>query len=200
MTKLARKSVFIVLIVIFSVSAVFADPVFKDTSVNIPVKYKAGSNKHKATFILSTTDVNAPMPEGSSNRKKTVIMHGSGDVDFGEMVFTKPDAFMYSIDRKEKGKNIDSTHYDVFVAVLFDMKKVLVIKKEGSKHKPDKILYKDKKKSKAPGPKTGDVRTMIPYILCFMMLLAAMLLIISSKRNYDKPFKELLKIARKRQE
>jgi hypothetical protein len=135
------------------------------------------------------------MPEDSTERSKIVVMKKGGAVDFGSITFQRPDAFMYSIDRKEQSPDIDATHYDVFVAVLANGQKVLVIKKEGQKKKTDKICYKDRKLATTFGisPKTGDFIRMLPYLVTLFMALIAGGLLVIIKRDWDNEFNRLLK-------
>ena len=56
------------------------------------------------TFEFTMTGAEgAPMPEGSANGAKTVALQGAGSVEFGDITFTKPGTYTYTVAETKGG-------------------------------------------------------------------------------------------------
>jgi hypothetical protein len=85
------------------------------------------------------------MPPGSIGTTKTMTVRGSGDVDFGPILFCEPGAYYYTITRKgelSNGPEIDKSKYRVMIAMLSDGESEMVIWDETGA-KVEKIIYTD---------------------------------------------------------
>lgn len=71
------------------------------------------------TFILAAQD-DAPLPAGSSNGRKTVIITGANERDFGKIIFTRAGTYTYFITEikgNAEGYAYDESAYTLTVAV-----------------------------------------------------------------------------------
>lgn len=89
---------------VFFVSNKYVVPI---TSVDPPIQKKiTGDRPAEAaefTFIMTAKNENTPMPEGSHDGVKTVTLKGAGSTEFGEIVFTEPGTYSYTIGEKDMG-------------------------------------------------------------------------------------------------
>ena len=105
--------------------------------------------------------------------------------DFGKIQVSKPGTYEYTVTRKtEPSKELmqDRSVYHVHLTVFTDGKSVMVLEKEGSETKPEKIEYIDKinppeKMQEKDNIQTGD--TMRLYIAggAFAFALSALLML-----------------------
>ena len=73
------------------------------------------------TFEFTMTGAEgAPMPEGSANGAKTVALQGAGSVEFGDITFTKPGTYTYTVAETKGGADgwtNDTQTYNVVYTV-----------------------------------------------------------------------------------
>ncbi|MBQ0037618.1 MAG: Cna B-type domain-containing protein [Clostridiales bacterium] len=73
------------------------------------------------TFILTAKDKSCPMPQGSNGTTKEIRIVGAGSEKFGEIVFTKPGVYAYTVREKNTGVagyTYDTTVYSLTYGVL----------------------------------------------------------------------------------
>lgn len=89
---------------VFFISNKYVVPI---TSVDPPIQKKITGDRPdrmaEFTFVMTAQNENAPMPAGSSNGVKTVTMQGAGSTEFGEIIFTEPGVYRYTIGEKDTG-------------------------------------------------------------------------------------------------
>ena len=71
------------------------------------------------TFTLTAQD-DAPLPEGSNGNKKDIQLNGMGSISFGEIKFTLPGTYTYTIEEvigSASGYTYDTTKYTYTVVV-----------------------------------------------------------------------------------
>lgn len=153
-----------------------------DSTVTIEGSHIVKNNESlktgRHTFVLTAKD-NAPMPEGSSNGVKEVTVSSNESFSFGEMHYTKPGIYTYTVSRNlTKSKNLkeDNAVYTCNVAVFTDGTVTVVFSEEGVDGKPDRIEYTDryiasKTKTKV---QTGDNNLLFVYIGLFAIALSLM--------------------------
>ena len=93
-------------------------------------------------FVLSAND-GAPMPEGSSDGNKTVTISGAGHVKFGNITYTNPGTYTYTIAEatgSAKGYGYDSSVYTLTVVVERQGDK-LVVKSADYVRNGDSTVY-----------------------------------------------------------
>lgn len=120
-------------------------------TVNIPLKHiiKGYADKKTIfTFTLTADKKTNPMPEGSNGGIKSVSIKGNtGFVDFGDITYTTPGEYYYTITRtitKEKDLKQDNAVYKVRVIATNRGTGSLVIQKKGQDGKAGGIVYTDK--------------------------------------------------------
>ena len=98
------------------------------------------------------------MPAGCAAREMTVTIRGEGTADFGEIRYTRPDLYHYTVRRSGGGSGAlaaDRSVYHVTVAVLRDGTASLMVQKDGEDAKSDQIVYRDRYGT-GVRPETGD--------------------------------------------
>ena len=104
--------------------------VIKPVSIDPPVEKKItgdGAPEETFTFVL-TAQEGAPLPEGSAENAKTVEVQGAGSVEFGEITYTAPGVYIYTLEEvpgKAEGYAYDTTEWTLTVAVTVDKDKGL---------------------------------------------------------------------------
>ena len=110
------------------------------TVENISIK----SGRH--TFVLESQN-GAPMPEGSENGIKKVTVSSGEEFDFGEITYTHPGTYGYTLKREivpSERLSEDDARYDITVTVFSDDTSTIVLQKYGEEGKADTIAYVDK--------------------------------------------------------
>lgn len=72
------------------------------------------------TFEMTASDSANPMPKGSANGKVTATVTGEGEVKFGEMTFTQPGVYTYTVSEikgEKLGYIYDKTVYEITYTV-----------------------------------------------------------------------------------
>lgn len=105
----------------FSVTNKYVIPI---TDVNPMVQKKIIGDMPKTastfTFVLTAKDASFPMPKGSTGTTKEISITGAGSNVFGEITFTKPGTYVYTIFEKDsgiEGYTYDDTVYTVTFTV-----------------------------------------------------------------------------------
>jgi len=175
------------------------DSVTISGSHKIENKLSLHSGRH--TFVLTAKN-NAPMPEGSENGVKRVTINSNEDFSFGDINYTEPGTYEYTVSRDiAKTANLiqDDSVYKCKVAVFSDGTTVVVFEQDGVEGKPDKIEYTDTYKEtpqKEPSKKniikritksvqTGDTSVLI-YAGGIFAAAAILLLCISLKKGRNR--------------
>lgn len=156
--KMPRMKILVVLLaVVLSMcacnTALAAD---STATVNIPVyKVITGDTPAKAeTFTFRLTAAgNTPMPSGSVNGVKTMTISGAGNTTFGEITYTEPGNYRYTISEAVGGNaayTYDATVYGLTVQVTWTneagggMQAVMCLVKQGGTEKQEKAVFTNK--------------------------------------------------------
>lgn len=124
------------------------------------------------TFVLSAKDVFCPMPAGSSGTNKEITITGAGSKEFGEISFTKPGTYVYTISEKNggvEGYTYDSTVYTVTYEVTEKNGELSVAKKITDNKGNNVTSIEFTNNYKTPGnklPQTGILWWPVPFLLC----------------------------------
>lgn len=105
------------------------------------------------TFVLTAKD-SAPMPEGSQDGVKEVEAAANSTFSFGEILYTEPGTYEYSVTRNAEeieGIVTDESAYNVSVEVSEDGTNAVIYTKEGEDGEAEGIAYIDtQKQDEAP--------------------------------------------------
>lgn len=87
---------------------------------------EGGTPASNATFrfLFKADDPSYPMPEGSSNGQKTVQVVGAGEVKIGDIAFTEPGEYTYTvteIDDGVAGYTYDKTEYKITFTITAEV-------------------------------------------------------------------------------
>ena len=95
----------------FVVSTIIEDPpVAKKITGDTP------SSSSTFTFVLTTSDANYPMPDGSNGTTKEISIKGSGSSKFGPITFTEPGTYTYTVSERDTG--VEGYTYDTTVYTI----------------------------------------------------------------------------------
>ncbi len=103
----------------FDVTNIYVPPIESDTLIAEKVVQGEDAPDARFTFVMRGQP-GAPMPEGSLNGSKTVFLNGSGQVEFGTILFSEPGTYVYTISESDGGLpnwSYDSTVYTVTYVV-----------------------------------------------------------------------------------
>ncbi len=110
-----------------------------DPPVNKKVTGLDAGEDAQFEFLLQAEDESYPMPAGSSDGMK-VIKAGAGPVEFGEIVFTGPGTYSYTVseaDGRQEGWDYDATVYTIVYTVYEEnnqLKEQHTISKNGAEY------------------------------------------------------------------
>lgn len=76
--------------------------------------------KSTFTFVMKADDPSFPMPEGSEGSIKIMSIVGPGSVEFGNIIFTKPGIYTYTISERNLGED-GYTYDDTRINVRYDV-------------------------------------------------------------------------------
>ena len=168
-------------------------------TVNIPVEHIITGDEYigdeSFSFVLEAENHSDPMPDGSSDGMKKVTSTGSGKVDFGDIVFSYPDAYyyrMYRMPEEDTELERDESAYRIMIAAYSDGSSGITIWKEGEDGKTDSIVFEDKytrpviPEKKRIIPKTGDPNSFAGWLITMTAALGGMLSLIMKHRKIDK--------------
>jgi len=106
-------------------------------------------------FTLTARD-NAPMPSGSSNGIKTVTLRGEGEISFGDITYTQPGTYVYTVAELavgEKGYTYDNSVYTLTVVITGAYGTMTVqskrLEKDGVLY--DKAVFTNRYRQEEPG-------------------------------------------------
>ena len=98
----------------FTITNKYVAPI---TAVDPPVQKRIVGDKpetaSKFTFVLTAKEASYPMPAGSTGTVKEISITGAGSAEFGDITFTKPGTYVYTISEKNSG--VDGYTYDTTV-------------------------------------------------------------------------------------
>lgn len=196
MRKLIKITAFTLIMSFIFTATCFADltgengKVIPSVTVNIPVKHVIKGDKYKGKakfeFTLAPERADDPMPQGSSGNK-TISVTASEKVDFGDIVFTYPDAYYYTITRTANDTKYleqEDIAYRVMVAMYNNGTSQLVCWDQATGEKVDEMVFTDTYKTpKSSSPKTGDILFKSLITLAVIAFCSAIGLIILKYRN-----------------
>lgn len=203
---MTKKILIVLVVMVFSVTPVFASQsdnsdVFANSKASFEVSHSVKDKNLSSgsfTFLLTANDKSYPMPNGSSNGVKKVTIKPGETFTFGEIKYNTQGLYDYVISREPvNSKNIkeDTSVYKIQVAVFSDGTTVVVMSKNDSDTKVDKLEYIDTyvpdetststTKSTTDvdrtGYKTGDF---IPYIVgAILIILVIAAIVVYRKRK-----------------
>ena len=124
------------------------------------------------TFVLTAANADSPMPEGSTGMTKEIKITGSGSSEFGEITFTEPGVYTYTISEKNtgiKGYTYDTTVYTIQYTVTEQDGKLVsqrrITNKSGTE--VDSPVFTNKYEATPELPQTGLTWWPVPLLLCF---------------------------------
>ena len=146
------------------------------TTGNLDVQKRITGNKPSTdsvfTFVMTAKDVSCPMPKGSKGTVKEISITGAGSKKFGEITFTSPGTYVYTISEKntsEDGYNYDTTVYTVTYEVVHKDGELTVTRtiKDNKGNNVSALEFTNNYKT--PGnklPQTGILWWPVPILLC----------------------------------
>ncbi len=147
MTSLKRH--FFIISFVFITMVVFTALCYADSiaSINICGSHYTDTvpDIKKCIFVLTPCN-EAPMPEDTENGSKRISVKPGSKFEFGEISFTKPGFYEYTVSRETTESEeliIDRSVYMVSVEVFSDGTTAVLYHKEGEEGKPDGIKYID---------------------------------------------------------
>ena len=78
-------------------------PTTHDPAVEKKIEGPKPSNPDTFSFVLKRTDASFPMPAGSDGDTKTITVEGAGSPEFGDIAFTLPGTYTYTITETKGG-------------------------------------------------------------------------------------------------
>ncbi|WP_418864331.1 Spy0128 family protein, partial [Slackia exigua] len=72
-------------------------PTTHDPAVEKKIEGPKPSSPDTFSFVLKRTDASFPMPAGSDGDRKTIMVEGAGSSEFGDIEFTLPGTYTYTI-------------------------------------------------------------------------------------------------------
>lgn len=133
--------------------------------------------KSPDTFIFvfqSNKDTN-PMPEGSTGKTKEITITGSGYKEIGEITFTEPGVYSYTIYEKDSGATgytYDKTVYTITYTITEKDGELLVNRKitESNGKEVDAPVFTNRYTEKPILPQTGVLWWPVPILFCTGLL------------------------------
>ena len=116
------------------------------SSTEIPITYQVTEGVEVNSVFTLEAKNGAPMPDGSVNGKKEVVLKKSGPVDFGVLKYSRPDIYEYTLTKETdhiEGLTKDDTTYNVYVMATHDGQANVILKNKKTGEKPAEILYID---------------------------------------------------------
>ena len=165
------------------------------TGVDPPVQKRILGDKPENpstfTFVLTAKDESYPMPAGSNGSSKEITIQGAGSEEFGEIVFTQPGKYVYTVSEKNNGVSgytYDKTVYTITYTVE-QKNGELSVSRTISNGTSEVSVVEFTNNYKTPGnklPQTGQLWWPIPMLLVVgcSMVIGGMLL--RSKRKNEK--------------
>ena len=172
-------------------------------TVDIPLKYvikneRALTGDVTCKFTLKAATESTPMPDGKTGGEKTITMTKSGNTHFGEINYTVPDVYAYTVVRSStssvKGLQKDNAEYNVLVCALNNGEGSIIIKKTNEEGKSDLVYADTFKKKTVSSVGTGDLKNPLFILSAAMFFLFAMMLlffIFGVARPYEERMKRL---------
>lgn len=124
------------------------------------------------TFVLEAGEAGYPMPDGSVGTIKETVITGAGSSEFGEIAFTKPGTYSYTISEKNtgvEGYTYDTTVYTILFTVSEQDGELVVqrtITKPDGTEVDSPVFTNSYRKPGSKLPQTGMLWWPIPLLLC----------------------------------
>ena len=150
-------------------------------------------DRKDCTYELTQGSLDAPMPEGSIDGARTVHMTESGDIDFGEISFSHPDVYYYTLrettaewKRFKRDKNVYSAQ-----VVVGSEGNVKVTYKDSDGGKTEKAVFSNEYRSRTrnsdySSPKMGD--SIREFVLACASLLCALIILVFIVRRWRRHY------------
>jgi len=177
-------------------------PLASDPAIMVdpPVKkVVSGSPSGKGTFKFSLTAEKKanPMPEGSTDGKKTLTIHGEGESEFGVWSYTSEGTYRYTIAEEntgETGYTYDKTIYTITDVIEDKGGQLIVTRKvtNNDKNQVDTCAFQNqysaggsslKGTGYASSIKTGDTTNIVFWAVIFFMAAIGILVAVTAKRK-----------------
>ena len=155
-------------------------------TIDIPVTYIVNGNDETSggdRFTLMPDDPRAPMPEGTSDGKKTIDIRQEGSCSFGNIKYDRPEVWWYTVSRElteKKGVSKDDSIYRVKVIALNDGHGYVLAYLDGSDDKHE-LVYTDR-----VAPDTGDSGTIVLSTAMTLMAAAGLLFLALARSRSRK--------------
>ena len=146
-------------------------PVQKRITGDVP------ANADTFTFCLTAQDPAFPMPEGSSGSVKTMSVQGAGSVEFGNITFSAPGVYAYTISEKNtgvEGYTYDNTVFTVTYVVTLEENELKVQRTIADASSDDvaEVVFTNNYKTPEPTlPQTGVLWWPVPVLFFLGMIL-----------------------------
>lgn len=172
-------------------SAIMVDPPVKKTVSGDP------SSKGTFKFALMAEEKNNPMPEGSTDGKKIMIIQGEGESDFGVWSYTSTGTYHYTISEEdigEAGYTYDKTVYTITDVVEDEGGQLIVTRKvtNNDKKQVDTCVFLNQYSTGGSGVdkgngdgavKTGDTTNIVFWAVILSMAVIGILVVIIAKKK-----------------
>lgn len=166
--------------VTFTITNKYIAPIIReDPPVQKRILGDKPENPASFTFILTAKDGSYPMPAGSNGTTKEITIKGAGSEEFGEIVFTKPGKYAYTVSEKNDGitgYTYDKTIYTITYTVEQKDGELSVSKTISDNNNSEVSVVEFTNNYKIPGnklPQTGQLWWPIPMLLvtgCSMVI------------------------------
>ena len=148
---------------------------------NLPVQKRiTGDNPNtntKFTFVMKANDSSCPMPESSNGPVREIAINGAGTGEFGEITFTKPGTYSYTVTEKNDGAD-GYTYDDTVYIVTFNVEEKggsLAVTREIRNGKGQQLsvieFTNSYKKPDEKLPQTGSLWWPVPLLICAGLVL-----------------------------
>lgn len=101
-------------------NTVLTDYVIVDPPVEKRISGDTPSSSSVFTFYLKADNTTYPMPEGSADGLKSIVINGAGSVDFGNITYTRAGTYTYTVYERTgsaSGYTYDTTVYHMTVVI-----------------------------------------------------------------------------------
>ena len=166
-------------------------PVTYDPPVKKTLKGDAPSTDATFEFVMAAVTEDAPMPEGSEDGSMTVSVTGEGETEFGDMVYTEPGTYVYTIneiDGKLARYTYDTSTYTLTVNVTVEGTELVIettYEKDGEEAQTAEFVNRYEKEVPPPTDATRVTKLLTGFSVASMISVAG-LMMIRKKREEEE--------------